>query len=197
MNNNNNNNNNNNKSSIHQTLYKRRLFMMNCLCKNDPSFKEYYEKLEDDNKKFEKKENKLIEKLVKQMKDKYDKEVKKIGMDNIDKKEELGVKLAIEYKSKFEKIAYDKIEWGLKSNEKLIKSPKYKSALKKANRVCNNRIINYRDELEKNLDLFFKVLEMYKEKNQNKNSAIEKHYTSIVKLINILQKEIKLLKIVY
>ena len=179
--------------AMSKVLKKRKQFMMNCLCKNDSAFKKYFDKIKDDNKKAEKKLNDKLMAITKKMDDQYKKETK--GLKSNQEKINVSIKIALENEKKINKIIDDKINYGLKSGEKLIKSRIYKSALKKSSKVCHSRILKYKQEIDKNMDMVYQLLEFYKQERKSKrNPQIEKYYTKIVKIIDLLEYEHKMLK---
>lgn len=177
-----------------KTLKQRKKFMLNCLCKNDVAFKEYYDKIEEANKKFEKKMNDKLKKIKNKIETEIKKETEGLKQKDKGKKIDISYNIFMKNVKDIDKIVNEKLNYGLKSNEKLIKSPKYKSALKKSNRVCHNNILKYKNELETNLKFVYDLLEFYKQKRKtDKSSDIEMYYTKIIKMIDILEKELKLL----
>lgn len=173
----------------------RKKFMLGCLSKHNPEFKEYFDKLEENNKKFELKMNDKINKLSEKMNKEFKKETK--GLNNDDKRrEDIFSKHLVNYQDKFIKIGKEKLEYGFKSNQKLIKSKVYKSALQKTNRNCHKQIVNYEKILEKNLNTIKILLEIYKKEKNPKtvNKEIENYYTILVKMIDLLELELKMIK---
>lgn len=162
-----------------------RKFLLNCLIKNDIKFNEYYNKLEDKNKIYERKMNDRIGRLKREIKKTY----------NEYEKDDKMAKMMLGYRVKLERLILDKVKYGVNSMEKFVKSRYYKTALLKSNQVCKDKMVRYKKVCENNLDEIFKKLEYMKELRGKglKDEKVEFFYTQFVKIIDILQYEIKLI----